>query len=148
MGIFTWYSDAGLTNNIGNGSTFTPSMNTGSTNYYVTQTENGCESTATLIQITFQECATIIPTAITPDNDGINDVWQLENIDKIYPKNVVTIYNRWGNQIYQSKSGQYELTPWDGYYNNEKLPVSSYYFIIEYNDGLTTNKTGIITLIE
>ena len=147
-GSFSWYSDAGLTNTIGTGLSLTPSMNLGTTNYYVTQTENGCESPAAIIQITVQECDIIIPTAITPDNDGVNDEWQLENIDKIYPKNVVTIYNRWGNLIYQSSEGQYTTAPWNGKYKNEKLPVGSYYFIIEYNDGITNNKTGIVTLIE
>jgi gliding motility-associated-like protein len=147
-GTFSWYSDEGITNTIGTGSSLTPSMNLGTTNYYVTQIENGCESPAALIQITVQECAIIIPTAITPDNDGVNDEWQLENIDKIYPKNIVTIYNRWGNLIYQSIEGQYTTAPWNGKINNDKLPVGSYYYIIEYNDGVTNNKTGIVTLIE
>jgi gliding motility-associated-like protein len=101
-----------------------------------------------MVQITIEECSIIIPTAITPDGDGVNETWQLNDIDKIYPKNVVTIYNRWGNLIYQSNEGQYELTPWDGTFNNEKMPVGSYYFVIEFNDGISTNKTGIVTLIQ
>jgi len=147
-GTFTWYSDAALINQIGTGSTYSPSLIIGTTDYYVTQTENGCESSSSMVQITIEECSIIIPTAITPDGDGVNETWQLNDIDKIYPKNVVTIYNRWGNLIYQSNEGQYELTPWDGTFNNEKMPVGSYYFVIEFNDGISTNKTGIVTLIQ
>jgi gliding motility-associated-like protein len=122
-------------------------MNLGSTNYYVTETINGCEGPASLVTISVEECDIIVPTAFTPDNDGVNETWVLENIDQIYPENVVSIYNRWGNLIFQSKTGQYETNPWDGKYNNEKMPVGSYYFIIDYNDGQTDNKTGIVTLI-
>ena len=60
---------------------------------------------------------------------------------------MVSIYNRWGNLIYQSTEGLYETKPWDGKYNNEKMPVGSYYFVIEYNDEFTENITGIVTLI-
>ncbi|MEY4572279.1 MAG: hypothetical protein RLZ10_1505, partial [Bacteroidota bacterium] len=30
----------------------------------------------------------------------------------------------------------------------EKMPVGSYYFIIEYNDNYTQNLSGIVTLIK
>jgi len=63
-----------------------------------------------------------------------------------FSKNLVSIYNRLGNLIYQSKTGQYETTPWDGKYNDENMPVGSYYFVIEFNDNFTGNKTGIVTL--
>jgi gliding motility-associated-like protein len=145
-GTFTWYDN---NNNIlGTGATYTPTMNLGTTNYNVSQTENGCEGPVASVLIIVQECGIIISSAFTPDNDNANDVWLLENIDQIYPENVVTIYNRWGNVIYQSNPGQYELNPWDGTYNNEKMPVGSYYFIIEYNDNLTESSNGMITIIK
>ena len=63
-------------------------------------------------------------------------------------KNILKLQIIYGNLIYQSKVGKYEEAPWDGFYNSKKLPVGSYYYIIEYNDGFTTNKTGIVTIIE
>jgi gliding motility-associated-like protein len=145
-GTFTWYDN---NNNIlGTGSTLTPTMNLGTSNYNVSQTENGCEGPTASVVIIVQECGISVPTAFTPDNDNVNDFWILENIDQIYPNNTVTIFNRWGNQIYQSAKGKYESNPWDGTYNNEKMPVGSYYFIIEYNDNFTENSNGIITIIE
>jgi gliding motility-associated-like protein len=147
VGSFTWYSDENLSNEIGTNSSLTPSMNVGTTSYYVTETINGCEGPASMVVVSVEECEIVVPTAFTPDGDLTNDVWILDNIDQIYPENVVSIYNRWGNLIYQSKEGQYETTPWDGTFNSEKMPVGSYYFIIEYNDNFTENKTGIVTLI-
>jgi gliding motility-associated-like protein len=123
-------------------------MTVGTTTYNVSQTVNGCESPTSSVVISVEECGIIVPTAFTPDNDNTNDFWILDNIDQIYPNNVVTIYNRWGNQIYQSKIGQYELAPWDGTFKDEKMPVGSYYFIIEYNDNYTQNLSGIVTLIK
>lgn len=147
VGSFTWYSDQNLTNVLATNSSFTPTINVGTANYYVTETINGCEGPASTVVVAVEECGIIVPTAFTPDGDLTNDMWILDNIDQIYPENVVSIYNRWGNLIYQSKAGQYETKPWDGTFNSEKMPVGSYYFIIEYNDEFTENITGIVTLI-
>ncbi len=147
-GSFTWYSDFALTNVIVTNSTLTPSMNVGITNYYVTETINGCEGSASMVIVEVENCGIIVPTAFTPDNDLTNDTWVLENIDQIYPANVVSIYNRWGNLLYQSNSGGYESNPWNGRYNDEDLPVGSYYFIIEFNDDFTESKTGIVSILK
>jgi len=147
-GSFTWYSDLALTNVIGANTALTPSMNVGTTNYYVTETINGCEGPASMVVVEVENCGIIVPTAFTPDNDLSNDNWILDNIDQIYPKNVVSVYNRWGNLLYQSNAGSYETNPWNGKYNEEELPVGSYYFIIEYNDDFTQSKTGIVSILK
>jgi gliding motility-associated-like protein len=147
-GSFTWYSDFALTNVIGSNSTLTPSMNVGTTNYYVTETINGCEGPSSLVVVVVENCGIIVPTAFTPDNDLTNDTWILDNIDQIYPKNIVSIYNRWGNLLFQSNSGSYESNPWNGKYNDEDLPVGSYYYIIEFNDNFTESKTGIVSILK
>ena len=71
----------------------------------MTATENGCEGSPAEVSITFENCEIIIPTAFTPDDDQVNDTWNLGDIDVIYPNNVVSIYNRWGNKIYESDQG-------------------------------------------
>ena len=87
----------------------------GSTSYYVTATENGLRGLPAEITIIFETCEIIIPTAFTPDNDMVNNPWELGNIDEIYPNNVVSIYNRWGNKLFESIQGalQYESMEWD-----------------------------------
>jgi gliding motility-associated-like protein len=147
-GSYTWYADQNLTEVIGSQQQYTPENIMGSTSYYVTATENGCEGLSQMITITFQECGIIIPTAFTPDGDQTNDTWRLENIDAIYPNNIVSVYNRLGNKVFEAQKGSYNQMPWDGTFNGQELPVASYYYIIEYNDNTTENSNGIVTLIK
>ncbi len=55
-----WYSDAGLTTNVGSGTPFaTGETTTGTYTYYVTQTVNGCESLATTVALRIHNSITI-----------------------------------------------------------------------------------------
>ena len=145
---YTWFSDEALSQVIGNSETYTPSTLIGSTTYYVTATENGCQSPPSLVTVTFENCDIIIPSAYTPNDDSVNDTWELGSIDDIYPSNVVSIYNRWGSKVFESASGTYNENPWNGSHNGNKLPVGSYYYIIEFNDNYTPNTTGIVSIIK
>jgi len=146
-GTLNWYDDIALTNNIGNGTSQTPYSGVGTTTYYVTSTENGCEGPESGITITIEECDIIIPTAFTPDQDGANDDWELVNIDVIYPQNNVRVYNRWGNLVFESPEGDYDNNRWDGTFKGELLPVGSYYYIIEPNVEGVDAKTGSVSII-
>ena len=147
-GIYTWYSDLALSQVIGNGSTYLPESLIGTTSYFVTASESNCEGPFAQIQIEIEDCGIVIPTAFTPDGDMVNDLWNIENIDTVYPNNKVFVYNRWGNLIYQSIEGGYNQMQWNGTYNGENLPVGTYYFIIEYNDNFTASSSGIVTIIK
>ena len=93
----------------------------------------------------------IIPTAFTPNGNSVNEFWELPSIDEAYPKNVVRIYNRWGNMLYEHDSavdGPYVDDPWDGTYNNEPLPVGSYFYIIDLDPEKKEFASGTVTLIK
>ncbi|MEO8948323.1 MAG: gliding motility-associated C-terminal domain-containing protein [Mucilaginibacter sp.] len=68
----------------------------------------------------------IIPNAFTPNGDGINDTWNINNLNA-YPKTTVEILNRYGTRVYFSNN--YPI-PWDGKYNGGKVPSGTYYYII------------------
>jgi gliding motility-associated-like protein len=89
----------------------------------------------------------IVPTAFTPDGDGVNDFWELPNIDVIYPENTVRIFNRWGNLLFESIQGNYAQNPWKGEFKNESLPVGSYYYIIETGDEEVGEIKGSVTVV-
>ena len=120
----------------------------GASTYYVTATENGCEGTSSEVTITFENCEILIPTAFTPDDDQVNDTWELGNIDEIYPNNIVSVYNRLGNKVYESDQGAYSVRPWGGKYNGITLPVASYYYVIEYDNDKTDNVNGTVSIIK
>ncbi|MBL0154064.1 MAG: gliding motility-associated C-terminal domain-containing protein [Chitinophagaceae bacterium] len=52
-----------------------------------------------------------IPTAFTPNHDGRNDLWTIPGL-ALYPEALVTVYNRWGEKVYESKD--YYHNPWNG----------------------------------
>ncbi|WP_299818026.1 gliding motility-associated C-terminal domain-containing protein [uncultured Pontibacter sp.] len=73
--------------------------------------------------------ALIIPNAFTPNRDGVNEIWEIGNIEN-YPDVRVEVFNRWGNIIFTSNGYG---TPWDGTHNGEDLPVATYYYMIYLN---------------
>ena len=39
---------------------------------------------------------------VSPNGDGINDCWVIPEMEK-YPKNVLKLFNRWGNLVYEKE---------------------------------------------
>ncbi|MFM7681453.1 MAG: gliding motility-associated C-terminal domain-containing protein, partial [Bacteroidota bacterium] len=143
-----WFDSPQLVNPVFSSSVYSFSPNLGVDTLYIQSLIDFCPNIPAVVYVTAIDCEIIVPTAFTPDDDNVNDTWVLNEIDTYYPNNVVSIYNRWGNLIYQSAPGKYESNPWNGKYNDESLPVGSYYFIIEFNDDQTQNKTGIVSIIK
>jgi gliding motility-associated-like protein len=141
VGMYTWYSDPGLTNQIGFGVQQLPTNQLGTTTYYVANTQSACIGEPTEITITINSCGLIIPTAFTPDGDGANDWWEIPDIG-FFPNHSVAVYNRWGSLIYQSGTGNYESVPWDGTYEGSALPVASYYFMVDLD--VTSNADEVL----
>jgi gliding motility-associated-like protein len=146
-GSFTWYADASLTDQLAVGGNFTPTSTVGTTTYFVTETISGCEGPATSITITIEDCEIVIPSAFTPNGDNMNDVWQIVDLDQVYPSSVVYVYNRWGNLVYESQKGDYLNKPWDGNFNGDKLPVASYYYLIDLSDEDDKVIKGTVSII-
>lgn len=64
----------------------------------------------------------------TPNSDGLNDRWTIENID-VYPKCNVKIYDRSGRLVADIDSYDNE-TGWDGTYLGHPLPSTDYWYLI------------------
>lgn len=146
-GNLSWYSDAALTTLLGTGATLTPNNTFGTTTYYLSAYINGCTSNPDSVIVTINNCDIIdieIPTGFTPDGDGVNDVWEIPNLNILFPNNVVEIYGRWGGLIFESEG--YEI-PWDGKYKDKKMPLGSYYFVIDLGNDSDPVK-GTVTIIE
>ena len=146
---FHWFTDNELTNQIASGENFSPPFNEETTYYYIVNINGTCVSDPVQIIIDFIECPSEndfnIPTAFTPNGDGINDYWEIPGLNEKYPNNEVYIYNRWGNLLFESKGYQ---TAWDGLYNGQELPVASYYFVIMLNNPANEKITGTVTIVK
>lgn len=87
---------------------------------------NACDASATFVINKLE----VTPSgSITPNGDGLNDTWQIKNID-VYPLSVVRIYDRTGRLIFE-KQGYSNETGWDGSYNGAPMPSADYWYEID-----------------
>lgn len=89
---------------------------------------DGCTDTATQKIIVAGICAIKVPTAFTPNGDGLNDF--------LYPLNaykakdlVFRVYNRFGEMIYETKDWR---KGWNGNYKGQGADPASYVWTLSY----------------
>lgn len=88
----------------------------------------------------------VIPSVFTPGNlDGSNDIFTIPYLDILYPECKVLIFNRWGSVVFES-IGYAEA--WDGTFNGEALPMGTYFYQIDLNDGSGQQFKGDISIIK
>ncbi|MDI5896081.1 gliding motility-associated C-terminal domain-containing protein [Flavobacterium algoritolerans] len=107
-------------------------------------------------------CGTVlVHNAFSPNGDGINEKFIIDNIDDTvcYPENTVEIYNRWGVLVYETKGYNNASNSFDGISGGRStvqqssgLPTGTYFYILNYtsvdNDGkiITNKKDGYLYL--
>ncbi len=84
-----------------------------------------------------------VPNAFSPNGDGINDTWLINNLVD-YPGATVEIYNRYGQMVYQSNGYN---QPWNGTHKGAPLPFATYYYIITLKNGFKP-MTGSVTIVK
>jgi gliding motility-associated-like protein len=72
-----------------------------------------------------------IPNVFSPNADNINDTWNIKGL-RDYENCIVEIYNRYGQLIFRSVGYN---QPWDGTYHGSKMPVATYYYVIDLRNG-------------
>lgn len=83
-----------------------------------------------------------IPNAFSPNGDGVNDTWVIQAVRALSGFDL-TVYDRTGTQIFQTNNYNKH---WDGTYNGRLLPLGTYYYLIDFRDGLPKQK-GYVTLV-
>ena len=112
------------------GQTSQTAINLTEDTYSVTVTDSiGCNLTVAEYVDNIEGCL-FIADAVTPNGDGYNDEWIVGGLQD-FPESNVKLYNRYGQLIYESLPG--EDVFWDGRYNDNKLPVADYYYVILLN---------------
>jgi gliding motility-associated-like protein len=105
--------------------------------------QNGCMATDSIFVEVLPEL--VITSGFTPNGDGTNDLWIIDNIE-LFPEMVVHVYNRWGVEVFESQGYNANIA-WDGTYNGTILPSGTYYYAIELNDARFPEPlTGPLTL--
>ncbi|MFT6868131.1 MAG: gliding motility-associated-like protein [Cyclobacteriaceae bacterium] len=87
------------------------------------------------------QCKKVDPRkGFTPDGDGNNDSFYIQDIEN-YPNNVVQIFNRWGNKIFEVKGYDNQNKAWRSESSFglvpgvNTVPSGTYYYLIDLGDG-------------
>lgn len=100
-------------------------------------------------------CPMNIYNIVTPNGDGQNDIFLIENIED-FQDNIVYIYNRWGDLLSEIHNYNNTNNYWSGTVvgdgnkaddsKNKNLPSGTYYYVIDLKDGSKVIK-GFIELV-
>ncbi len=88
---------------------------------------------------TLNELDLILITTFTPNNDGINDFFEIPGLEK-YPINSLEVFNRWGELVYSASPYRND---WDGKTNTSSsvkiqstnLQEDTYFYVLTIDDG-------------
>ncbi|HKK88860.1 MAG TPA: gliding motility-associated C-terminal domain-containing protein [Saprospiraceae bacterium] len=84
-----------------------------------------------------------IPTLITPNGDGVNDIFLIPCLATgDYPFNRVSIFNQWGDIVFEDAPYK---NNWRGTYKGEDLPGGTYYFVVDFGDA-TPVESGFVII--
>jgi gliding motility-associated-like protein len=87
-----------------------------------------------------------IPSAFTPNDDGLNDVFFIQGLQDVSSVSM-EIYDRWGNQIFY---GEGKDVQWDGYDMQSRIVqqgVYAYRVVYEDRDGKEYEFQGNVTVL-
>ncbi len=91
-----------------------------------------------------------IPNTFTPNGDGVNDVWQINGLDR-FDDCELWIYTRWGQRIFH-QTGYESGEEWNGTNNGLSLPPATYYYVIDIKkkdaEGKPKKYAGSITIVK
>ena len=99
---------------------------------------SGCTDTASQVIQDIANCYIAVPSAFTPNGDGINDylyplnAYKAENLE-------FRVYNRYGNLVFQTQDWTIR---WDGTVNGTRQPVGTYVWTLRYTNIETGQKVS------
>jgi len=146
---FDWNSDTTLSCNNCSDPTAFP---LGSTEYVVNAfNDDGCSAEDRVRIIVRDNRPIYIPNAISPNNDGINDLFHIFGNNAALEITTLRIFNRWGAMVYEENNlplGE-NSRGWDGTFKGEILnpDVFVFYAVIRFIDNKEILYEGDITII-
>ncbi|OEJ98853.1 hypothetical protein A8C32_06605 [Flavivirga aquatica] len=107
-------------------------------------TGNNCENAITdEILLTVTPTGVVVVTGFSPNNDGINDTYSIDNLKTQFPNFEIEIFNRWGRSVYK---GNVNTPDWNGKKDNngELVPVGVYFYVVNFNTDERSPEKGEI----
>lgn len=150
--IINWYSDPPDPNmsctDCLNPEVFPP----GTTTYYMEViTQDSCIAVDEVVVRVKLERPIYAPNIFTPNNDGINEFFSLYTNRAAVEVNLLRIYDRWGNMVYEGENLPLNdpSVGWDGTFNGQTVNpgVFAWYAEITFIDDVTAEFTGDVTIV-
>ena len=88
---------------------------------------NGCEGVARLLLTVQEECEVEPALFFTPNSDGKNDKWIINNLHCLEDNYIIRIYDRFGKKLVDYVN---HYKAWDGTYLGKPMPSTDYWYII------------------
>ncbi|MEP7111390.1 MAG: gliding motility-associated C-terminal domain-containing protein [Ferruginibacter sp.] len=83
-----------------------------------------------------------IPSAFSPNNDGLNDSWRIDGLVAV-PNARVSVYNRFGGIVFETTGNSEQ---WDGTYKGQPLATGAYAYLIDPKNGMPVKK-GMVLIV-
>ncbi|AUC75594.1 gliding motility-associated C-terminal domain-containing protein [Olleya sp. Bg11-27] len=130
-------SDNTITNLASYGSSTTPQS------IYITAFTELCFDLYVLDLVT-ENCPPYVPQGFSPNNDSINDYFNIQGLYSIFENHELLIYNRYGTLIFKGDN----TTKWYGLINQglnnhgKIVPVGTYFYVLNLKDSNYSVQTG------
>jgi gliding motility-associated-like protein len=137
---YSWFPSTGLSNPSIANPLASPTQ---TTEYILTVTDdNGCTDSDTItITVIPSEAKLIISNLVTPNGDGYNDFWEMQNLHK-FNQVKATVMNGKGQVIFQA---DHYTNNWDARYNGNVLADGTYYYIVIADEEIYKGFISIIS---
>lgn len=121
------------------------------TTYFVTVTdEYGCIATDSVKVNLKSDIPVFVPTAFSPDDNGINDIWYPQGATAIAIAGL-QVYSRWGELVFSRSDGALNNPAfgWDGSIGGLPAPGGVYFWILRLRlaDGTEQQLEGTVQLL-
>ncbi len=90
----------------------------------------------------------VIPGGFSPNGNGVNEQWTLQNIGN-FPDNTVQVFNRWGILVFEGKAYDNQTVVWKGECQNQfdngssQLPEGTFFYVINPGDSSAVIKGNV-----
>ena len=130
-----------------NNGSYSSSISVTQSGSYSVKASNACNTVTATKNVQFKECPPtfFVPSAFTPNNDGLNDVFKAHSTGTIKSFQL-SVFNRWGRCVFFTR----DITKgWDATYNQVIQPTGIYVWMVQYTDakGIVHTEKGTVALI-
>ena len=88
----------------------------------------------------YMSCFPNIPNGFSPNGDGLNDNFNIQNLYDVYLEHKLKIFNRFGTLVFVGDNSK----KWEGYSDSSGniVPVGTYFYYLELNNLSNDTFTG------